>query len=127
LKNKDHTSLAKGIKKRDIPKALKGICSTSSSLCTHYHPDHPDAGSKIGKYSPAVTNEMLSTQVTGIPTSCKDLQQLGHLLNGLYMVKKAPLNNEGTKIETVFCDFQSHSASKGLLTLIGFKKLNRNI
>jgi len=112
LKN-NYDSFAKGIKKRDIPKALKGICSTSSSLCTHYHPDHPDASSKKGKYSPTVTNEMLGNKVTGIPTSCKDLKQLGHSLNGLYLIKKLP-KNQGAKIETVFCNFKSPSTTSGI-------------
>jgi len=103
------------MKKRAIPKALQAICTTSSSLCTHYHPDHPDASNKNGKYSPTVTNEMLNNiKVKGIPTSCKDLQQIGHSLNGLYLIKKSLPNNQGTKIQTVFCDFQSTTSSNGI-------------
>jgi len=128
LKNNDFNSLAKGIKKRSIPKALQGICSTSSSLCTHYHPDHPDASHKKGKYSATVTNEMLqnetSTKVTGIPTSCKDLQQIGHSLNGVYFIKKSLPNRKGNKMQAVFCDFQSPISSKGLY-LIFYKDLNK--
>jgi len=112
LKNNDY-SLAKGMRKRDVPKALKSICSTSSSLCTHYHPDHPDASSKKGKYSPIVNNEMLSTKGKGIPTSCKDLQQIGYSLNGLYLIKKSLPNNGGAKIQTVFCEFQLPTSSNG--------------
>jgi len=114
LKNNDH-SFAKGIKKRAVPKALQEICSTSSSLCTHYHPDHPDAIKKKGKFSPIVTNEMLGNKVTGIPTSCKDLQQLGHSLNGLYLVKKSLPSTQRTKIETVFCNFQSFTPLNGMI------------
>jgi len=118
-----HHSHDKRMKKRDIPKALKGICSTSSSLCTHYHPDHPDATSKKGKYSPTVTNEMLANNMTGIPTSCKDLQQLGHSLNGLYLIKKLLPNNQESKIETVHCDFKStSSALAGIVDFIYLKK-----
>ena len=38
--NTNYMSQAKEMKKRDIPKELKGICSSSSSLCSYYHPDH---------------------------------------------------------------------------------------
>ena len=108
--------------KRDILKASQNICLTSSSLCTYNYPDHRGTSLKIGKYSPTVTHEMLqndpSIKMTGIPTSCKNLQQLGHSLNGLYLIKKSLSNNpgtqiqssqpdQGTKIETVFCNFQS--------------------
>jgi len=112
LKHNEHI-FAKGIKKRAVPKALQAICTTSSSLCTHYHPDHPDASSKKGKYSPTVTNEMLGNKVTGMPTSCKDLQQFGHSLNGLYLVKKSLPKNQGTKIEALFCNFQSPTSPNG--------------
>ncbi len=47
----------------------------------------------------------------GMPTSCKDLQLLGHKLNGFYLVKTPQLNNQGSKIETVYCDFPSPSSS----------------
>jgi len=51
------------------------------------------------------------SKVKGIPTSCKDLQLLGHELNGLYSIKTTQPDNQGEKIETVFCDFQSSSAN----------------
>ncbi len=37
-----------------------------------------------------------------IPRNCTDLQLFGYSLNGFYFV--AP--NEGSKIETIYCDFQ---------------------
>jgi len=86
------------------------VCENSSSFCTFYHPDHPDAGRKKStNYSPTVTNETLqessSKVLKGMPASCKDLQLLGHKLNGFYLIKT--LNHtRGTKIETVYCDFQ---------------------
>ena len=40
----------------------------------------------------------------GMPTSCKDLYILGHQLNGFYLIK-AFQPKQGTKIETIFCDF----------------------
>ena len=56
-----------------------------------------------------------NSQLKGVPTSCKDLRQLGHSFNGLYLVSKSqPDDDQGVKIETVFCDFQSPADSKGI-------------
>jgi len=77
-------------------------CETRRSLCsTYYHRDHPDIGREKGK-------------IPEMPTSCKDLQLLGHQLNGFYLVKKAqPGSNsnkgKNNKIETVYCNFQLDS------------------
>jgi len=60
-------------------------------------------------------------QLVGIPTSCKDLQQHGHSLNGLYLIKKSLPNNQGTKIQSAYCDFQTPTSTNGMLNLI-FKK-----
>ncbi len=49
----------------------------------------------------------------GMPTSCKDLQELGHYLNGFYSIKKSLPNNEGNKFEAVFCNFGNPTDSKG--------------
>jgi len=88
-------------------KSTRQICENSGSLCTFFYPDHPDAGRKRGNYSSTVTNEMLQdpTKVKGLPSSCKDLQLLGHKLNGLYLIKTSRPNQK-TKIEAVFCNFQ---------------------
>jgi len=71
-----------------------------------FHPDHPDASRKIISYSPTLPDEIMSdlTKMQGMPTSCNDLQLLGHKLNGLYLVKTSQ-PNQGTKIETIFCNF----------------------
>jgi len=48
----------------------------------------------------------------GPPSSCKDLNELGHTLNGIYMVSKRSNNNtiqdrsEILLVRAVFCDFQ---------------------
>ncbi len=93
------------------------FCEYSGSLCTFFYPDHPDAGPKKGSYSPTTSNEMLQdpSKVKGAPSSCEDLQLLGHQLNGLYLIKTSE-PNQGTKIETVFCDFQSPTAPSGIVT-----------
>jgi len=88
-------------------------CQSASLFCTFYYPDHPDSKStRKGKYSARVDDlKKDPSKVKGIPTSCKDLQLLGHELNGLYSIKATQPDNQGAKIETVFCDFQSSSAN----------------
>ncbi len=100
-------------------KPIRPVCENSSSFCTFFHPDHPDAGRKHGNYTPIIPQPLsepipittLSTtpqppKVKGMPTSCSDLKLLGHQLNGLYLIKTSQ-QKHGTKIETIFCDFQS--------------------
>ena len=90
----------------------RAVCENSNSLYTFYHPDHPDVGRTNATYNNGkVTNKAVEvidnpSNFKGMPTSCKDLQLLGHKLNGFYSVKVFQSNNR-TKIETVFCDFQS--------------------
>ena len=61
-------------------------CETRRSLCsTYYHRDHPDIGREKGK-------------IPEMPTSCKDLQLLGHQLNGFYIRLKR-LNPAATAIK----------------------------
>ena len=96
----------------------RSVCENSSSFCTFFYPDHPDSGHKKGNYSPIIApeTEILKTQsstLKGMPTNCNDLQLLGHKLNGLYLVKTAR-PNQGSKFGTVFCDFQSSTAVKGI-------------
>ena len=117
-KDEDHNM--RGIHKRQIvsktssPTKTFMTCEPGSTLCTYFYADHPDTVSK-GKYNPPVTNTMMPnrSKVVGIPTSCKHLQLLGHTLNGLYLIKTIQPESGGTKIETVFCDFQLPADVKG--------------
>ncbi len=59
----------------------------------------------------------IDNQFEEMPTSCKDLQLLGHKLNGFYSIK-AIRPEQGTKIETVFCNFQSSPDTEGIKSLI---------
>lgn len=52
----------------------------------------------------------------GMPTSCQDLSQLGHALNGFYTVKGP------NGILTVYCDFRKTPRSTGFQTSIGYSK-----
>jgi len=103
--NKGHA--AHEINKRQVtmatskkPKTYASVCESSSSLCTFYHPDHPDV------------KNVTIPKFKEMPTSCKDLQKLGHKLNGLHLIKTTS-PDYGTKIETVFCDFQSSKNVNG--------------
>ena len=43
-----------------------------------------------------------------IPTGCKQLSEMGHTLNGLYLVGNKIKNKKtGSKIEAAYCDFQA--------------------
>ena len=59
--------------------------------------------------APSFESNKAKTEI-GMPTSCKDLQLLGHKLNGFYSVKASQPNKQGSKIEAVFCDFPSSSS-----------------
>jgi len=71
--------------------------------------------SEADRNKPTVNNEILPdpTKVKGMPTSCKDLQLLGHKLNGIYLIKTSK-PEEGVKIKAVFCDFQSITPVSGI-------------
>ena len=90
-----------------LPTSSKGILLDTT--------DKPEADIK----PPNVTNEILPdpTKVKGMPTSCKDLQLLGHKLNGINLVKTSK-PGEGVRIEAVFCDFQSPAAVSGIFITI---------
>lgn len=59
-------------------KPRRPICENSSSFCTFFHPDHPDADRKKIHYSPTLPDEIMSDPIKmqGMPTSCNDLQLL---------------------------------------------------
>ena len=90
-KNQHHVA---GIQKRQARQSAS-TCASSSLLCNYYYPDHPDA--RPSKKAAKI----------GMPTSCKDLQLLGHRLNGFYSVKTSHLEQGTSMIETVYCNFQS--------------------
>ncbi len=75
-----------------------------------------DAYNKEDTLSTEGTTEVIQKFVIGMPTNCKDLQLLGHRLNGFYSVKTQLPNQISGKIETVYCDFhQASSNLKGIL------------
>ncbi len=46
-----------------------------------------------------------------MPTSCADLNSIGHTLNAFYIVKEKLFNT--TKLQTIYCDFQKSTSSDG--------------
>ena len=120
--NDDHV---RQLHKRQTSTSSRGraVCESSSSLCTFYHPDHPDVGRTRATYNNGIVvakSEVKEDPIkfNGMPTSCKDLQLLGHKLSGFYSVKVSQPNNSGTKIETVFCDFQSTDLINGMVFML---------
>jgi hypothetical protein len=49
-----------------------------------------------------------SADISKLPTSCEDLSQLGHILNGFYPIKQV----NGRKIKMVYCDFNQTSVQE---------------
>ena len=62
-----------------------------------------------------------STRSAPFPSSCADLQAIGHSLDGFYLVK----NPTTKKIETIFCDFVTSGKLKTknitIITVNGLK------
>lgn len=62
-----------------------------------------------------------STRSAPFPSSCADLQAIGHSLDGFYLVK----NPTTRKIETIFCDFVTSGKLKtNNITIITVNSLN---
>jgi len=99
-------------------------CSDSSRLCTFFYPDNPDAiikstndGSSYNKIMQEVFNSkavMISASLNHPPTSCKELKQIGHTLNGFYLVQDT--REHPNQVLTVYCNFTEESKSKLLQT-----------
>jgi len=79
-----------------------GRCSDSSSLCKFFHPDHPDAVAATRTYTGRSYKKPME-KMSGPPASCKELNLLGHSLNGLYLINGAGRNPY--KVILVNCNF----------------------
>jgi len=89
-------------------------CSGSSKRCTFFYPDNPDAivntsnflVKNVQKYFNN-SNEYLRS-LNRQPTNCKELNLLGHTLEGFYLVKG--IDESGNrKIKTVYCTFKEEN------------------
>lgn len=99
---------------------LKGHCSDSSRFCTFFHPDHPDAITKGTDDGSSLTEQQVQQVHAKAerpslnnrpPTSCEELKQLGHALNGFYLVQ-GPLE-KSNKILTIYCNFIDDKTKSG--------------
>uniref|UniRef100_A0A0P5NX02 Neurexin IV n=1 Tax=Daphnia magna TaxID=35525 RepID=A0A0P5NX02_9CRUS len=60
-----------------------------------------------------ISNQPLTNAINQMPTSCEDLREIGHTLNGLYSVM-------GMKsVESVYCDFSNATNDSDFQTWIG--------
>ena len=50
-------------------------------------------------------------EFTGMPTTCDELSQIGHSLNGFYSVRGQGSEKRKNKIETIFCNFKTNEPS----------------
>lgn len=109
------------LNKRDVTVVDKAnTCFTLNQLCSSFAETYPDAKKLTKSTTPSVSNNpteiltsttkipnndfaMETNQRPLMPASCKDLQMLGHSINGFYSVS----NPEAKKIETIYCDFKS--------------------
>lgn len=98
---------------------IKERCTDSSRLCTFFYPDHADAittsNNKSFSYNKTMQQVFNSKGTVTIslnrpPTSCKELKQLGHTLNGFYLVQGT--QKQSNKVLTVYCSFIDESKSK---------------
>ena len=75
-----------------------GRCSDSSRLCTFIDVLKGTKTANSSSYK-----KMMEKVITGPPTSCKELNLLGHTLNGMYLVSGSGRNP--IKVILVHCNF----------------------
>jgi hypothetical protein len=57
--------------------------------------------------SVSISNNQSAISINGLPSSCADLQIIGHTLNGFYSVMGS------AKMESVYCDFTKLPSDEG--------------
>jgi len=104
--------------KTSTPRAQQEKCASSANQCTYFYPDFPDKYKKKNSSGKLVQNKDNSssspseTSSSKMPSSCKDLQLLGHTLNGFYSVQGIDgKESNSNKIETIFCQFDLEQSS----------------
>lgn len=66
-----------------------------------------------------INKSVASSNIITMPTSCQDLKDMGHSLNGFYSVKS---NGAKKKIDTIFCIFNNNQA----IADTGASNINKN-
>ena len=98
------------------PRVLPGKCASSANLCTYYYPDFPDRyrkkkGSSKSIQSKDNSSPSISETISPkMPSSCKDLQLLGHTLDGFHSIQG--VGKDSNKIENIFCRFNLEQPSQ---------------
>lgn len=98
-------------------------CARSSKSCTFFYPDNPDAiintknffVKNVQKYfnNSNAEYQNLNRQ----PTNCKELNLLGHTLEGFYLVKGID-ESGNNKVRTVYCTFMEENGKFDVLKRI---------
>jgi hypothetical protein len=69
--------------------------------------------SSSGKYQLGTFNCLGQLKIPTIPSSCRELQLIGHQLNGLYLI------NSTDRIDTVYCNFTQEPEDSSNLPISG--------
>ncbi|XP_046637474.1 uncharacterized protein LOC124315774 [Daphnia pulicaria] len=70
--------------------------------------------SKVGDLTSELTKSTASSSIGKIPTSCAELQKIGHKKSGMHSIM------ESNKVVTVYCDFTKLSNDSALQKWIGY-------
>jgi len=99
-KGQNQATILKGTNKNgfNTPKSIRFCGGVRENRCTYLYSDNPDA--------PQAQN-FPSTSILKEPKNCKDLQLIGHYLNGFYFVW---LNS--IKVKIVYCNFSNKNTDE---------------
>ena len=80
----------------------KGFITDKEALpVTELHFGRTQLSGSSGRYTLGKLECSGRSIFDGFPAGCRDLHQIGHVLNGFYNVRN------GNKIDMIFCDFSS--------------------
>lgn len=101
-----------------IKKQDSEIVKLKAYINSNPEPDNYEMASKAKTISIKTIprRENFSSFIKAAPSSCRELSQMGHSLDGVYLVQ----NQDTKKIQTVFCEFAT--ASKPIEILTTFDK-----
>jgi len=68
------------------------------------------SSSKTGREQILDSKDAITKSLNRLPTSCEELKQLGHALNGLYLVQGT--QKQSSKILTIHCSLSDENKSK---------------
>ena len=83
-------------------KVIRFCGGVKGKPCRFYYSDNPDSPQQHELSNNKNTKKELTLNATRKPSSCKDLQLIGHVLSGFYM-----LHFNTVKVRIVYCNFKS--------------------